>query len=252
MSGSTVLARQPSRALRATAFAGASAGLAVAAHRLAGGQVPGATTIALATASLLLLGGILSARQRSGRQITALVLLTQTVLHVSFMLSTGMWSGPSSAVTGGGSATPSTSMLARMLFCFTGNVQPTDAQITAAMSRIGTSHLTLGAGGAAGHMATMGMNDNPLTAGGLAMISAHLLAALVMAWWLRRGERAAWAALERAVAALRWPSVAGLAPAGPASLQVFAGLWLPMQQVWGSGLAGRGPPASARLTTLIA
>lgn len=54
--------------------------------------------------------------------------------------------------------------------------------------------------------------------GGLAMTIAHITAALVAAWWLRRGERAAWALARRMAALSAYPlwalrSLAALADA---------------------------------------
>jgi hypothetical protein len=59
--------------------------------------------------------------------------------------------------------------------------------------------------------------------GGLTMTIAHIAAALVAAWWLRRGERAAWTLARRTAAMAAYPvrafrSVAALADA--ASLDV--------------------------------
>jgi hypothetical protein len=219
----------------------------VAAHRLAGGIVPGLTTIAMAAGLLLLFGGVLSCRERSGPQIAVLVLVTQALLHLSFMLST-----MSHTMSGGMSSAPlSTAELAKMLFCFPGTATPSAAQVASAMSGVDTSHLTAAATPSTMHMAWQ-MNDNPFTPAGLGMLSAHLVAAAVMAWWLRRGERAAWSVIDRVITTLATARVRQPAPSTPTRLQVVAELWLPTQQVWGSGRAGRGPPTARRLNILTA
>jgi hypothetical protein len=235
------------RLVRAGVFAGASTALGVSAHRLAGGAVPGLTTITVAAGLLLLLGGVLSRRERSGPQLTVLVLVTQALLHLSFMLST------MSHTMGAGMSSPaplSTAELAKMLYCFPGTATPSAGQVATAMSGMDTSHFTA-ATPATMHMAGQ-MNDNPFTAAGLLMLSAHLVAAAAMAWWLRRGERAAWTVIDRVITTLTTARVPQLAPNTPPRLQVVAELWLPTQQVWGSGRAGRGPPTAGRLNLLTA
>ena len=220
-------------------FAAASTALAVSAHRLAGGVVPNPRTITLDAGLLLLLGGVLSRRERSGLQITVLVLVTQALLHVSFMLST------MSHTMAGGMSSPaplSTAELAKMLFCFPATATPSAAQVATAMSGMDTSHLTAAAPSTM-HMAGQ-MNDNPFTAAGLGMLSAHLVAAAAMAWWLRRGERAAWTVIHRVITTLTTTRVPQLTPNAPIRLQAVIDVWLPTQQVWGSGRAGRGPPTT--------
>ncbi|GHI03042.1 hypothetical protein AQI88_02400 [Streptomyces cellostaticus] len=76
---------------------------------------------------------------------------------------------------------------------------------------------------------------------------AHLLAALVASWWLRRGEAALWSLLRRAVTLLPglaawWRGTPLPAPAGPA-LRVPAGQELPCRLLLRHAVSRRGPPA---------
>ena len=73
----------PGRLLRAGTFAVASVGMAVVAHRLAGGHAP-ASAVGAAAALLFGLGVLLSRRERRGWQIAVLSWGTQAVLHVGF------------------------------------------------------------------------------------------------------------------------------------------------------------------------
>lgn len=242
----------PIRLLRTGVFAVASTALALSAHRLAGGEVPGATTITLALAVLLALGTALSRRERSGLQITVVVLVTQALLHVGFMLPT-MSTSMSSSMPGG-TSTPvplSSAALAKLLFCFPDTAAPPAAKVTAAMSGMDTSHLSRPPMTTATQVAAH-MSDNPFTVAGLGMLTAHLLAAAAMAWWLRRGERAAWSVVERVVTTLISRPVAVLVAGRPERLRTVDDMWLPTQRVWGSGLAGRGPPGADRLAALTA
>ena len=185
----------------------------------------------------------LSGRERRGGQIAVLVLATQALLHVGFMASS-MSTTMSGSMPGSSSAmTPA--MLAKMFLCFPAGVTPTADQIATAMAGIDTSRLTSPA--TAGHM-----SDNPFTAAGLGMLCAHLVAAAVMAWWLRRGERAAWSGLQRAITVLTASSSRTLPAWTTPSVPAAVDVWVAVQQVWGSGLAGRGPPAPARPISLFA
>lgn len=228
----------PARLARAGVFATTSAVLAVAAHRLAGGRVPSGLVILTAIALLFLAGTAVSGRERRGGQIAILVLATQALLHVGFMVSTMSTSMP------GSSSAMTPAMVAKMFLCFPAGVTPTSDQIASATAGIDTTRLTAAA---AGHM-----SDNPFTAIGLGMLCAHLAAAAAMAWWLRRGERAAWSVLQRVVTVLtastRRAIPAWTTPPVPAAVDV----WVVVQRVWGSGLAGRGPPAPVRPNFLFA
>jgi hypothetical protein len=85
--------------------------------------------------------------------------------------------------------------------------------------------------------------------GGLspAMISAHLLAAVLSAWWLWRGERSAWALARRLVRRIvPWFAVVlAPAPARP-SIPRTVLVVRPVVAVLRHSLVLRGPPARSR------
>ena len=159
--------------LRSAVFAASSVTLAAVAHILGGGASPRACVVLAATGLLVLLGLAAGREERSGWQIAALVLSTQLVLHVAFMLT-----APATA-TG-------TGLLGRVLICHSGP-RPVDPALTDAVRRSIGQVAAAGAGQAGSHS----------TAGMLPMLMTHLLAAGFMAFWLRRGERAIWAAARR-------------------------------------------------------
>lgn len=77
---------------------------------------------------------------------------------------------------------------------------------------------------------------------GMGMTVAHLLAAVVAAWWLRRGERAAWTFARRAFARLVHPLVLSHDPvvvAVPCTVLVVHLMVMLLRHV----LVLRGPPA---------
>ncbi len=103
-----------------------------------------------------------------------------------------------------------------------------------------------GQGGGHGH-AQYGGHDVP-AAGGLGMTLAHLGAAVVSAWWLRRGERAVWRLARKVAAALarRAPALlADPAPARPESgaAPEAAHTLRPSGAVLRHVLVRRGPPS---------
>ncbi|MEU5540221.1 hypothetical protein [Streptomyces sp. NPDC020362] len=78
--------------------------------------------------------------------------------------------------------------------------------------------------------------------------AAHVLAALVASWWLRRGEAALWSLLRRAAALVPagllawWRGTRPPAPAGPA-LRVPDGPEPPRRPALRHAVSRRGPPA---------
>ncbi|MFC9975023.1 MFS transporter [Spirillospora sp. NPDC127200] len=90
--------------------------------------------------------------------------------------------------------------------------------------------------------------------GGTAMTLAHLGAALVAAWWLRRGEAAAWSLARRVAAATgaswrglftaRAPAALPVRPVVPASAPDRSAVRAPLRHV----LISRGPPAPLSTT----
>ena len=170
------------RVLRAGVFALLSTLLAAAAHRIGGGTIPGLAVTGPAVLVLFLVGLSLTRRERGGRSISALVLLTQLLMHAGLVL------GPA-LIDGGGQS--QTALWGKLLFCHHGGKAVSAAQIEQARVALGVSHVNLPSTAAApGAFVSSAM---------VAMLAAHLLAAAAMAWWLRRGERAAWRRVLRVV-----------------------------------------------------
>ena len=217
------------RVVRAAVFAASCLSLAVGAHRLGGGMQATPTAMVAAVVVLFGFGLVWGRRERRGPVITAVVLASQLALHALFELM------PMRAMAASGTD-PELNRWAAMLLC-------SDAGHPATIAQVNAARVLLGLGPLPTAPTTMHM-ASPFTAGGAAMLAMHVGAALVMAWWLRRGERAAWSAAGRVVAvivaAARWS--AARVPASRAPRPV-GGAWTPRPWAWGSGLAGRGPPA---------
>ncbi|GAA1818060.1 hypothetical protein [Actinomadura chokoriensis] len=89
---------------------------------------------------------------------------------------------------------------------------------------------------------------------GLVMTLAHCVAALVAAWWLRRGERAAWAMARRVAAAADRPvrlllgllAVEPAASPRPAPVLPVADVAAALGRVLRHQVVERGPPARSR------
>jgi len=222
--------RWPSRTARSGVFALATVGLAVAAHRLGGGQSPGGVIGGAAGVVVFLASWLLARRERSGRLIGLLVVITQTVLHVVFTF-TGMATMPPPAPGG----SPSTAMWAKLLFCHHTGPPVTATQVITARAQLG---ITAPPSPPAAPMHTMSV----LSAGALLMLAAHLVAALVMAWWLRRGERAAWQIARRVIGDLLPAHRHVLCLPGRESLRQLGRGWVPSQPIWASAVTSRGPP----------
>ncbi|MER5794925.1 hypothetical protein [Streptomyces sp. NPDC001980] len=184
------------RSLRAAVFAAVCVLLAAAGHGLAMGDMPPLWADAAGFAAVFALGRALAGRERGLPEIGVGMLLTQAGLHFGF--------DAARAVT------------------------PAAPAPTMTMARINLHGHAM-----AGMSKMSGMGDvvrqhphvHVLTAHATL---AHVVAALVAAWWLRRGEAALWSLLRRTAAlvpglAAWWrdaplPAPAGgprLAPAGP-------------------------------------
>jgi hypothetical protein len=87
----------------------------------------------------------------------------------------------------------------------------------------------------------------PPSPGGGAMTAAHVAAAVVSAWWLRRGERAIWDLAKRVAAGVLGrvlPPAPPSPPAAPRPLAMAVPGLRPACAVLRHVLARRGPPAS--------
>ncbi|WP_217552101.1 hypothetical protein [Streptomyces sp. GbtcB6] len=180
------------RSLRAAVFAAVCVLLAAAGHGLAMGDLPPLWADAAGFVAVFALGRALAGRERGLPEIGVGMLLTQAGLHFGFDAARA--------------ATPA----------------PAPVMTMAPMRMHG--HAMAGMGGGAG-MAQLHPHVHVLTAHATV---AHVVAALVASWWLRRGEAALWSLLRRTAAlvpglAAWWhdaplPAPADgprLAPAGP-------------------------------------
>ncbi|MEU6770116.1 hypothetical protein [Streptomyces sp. NPDC046759] len=215
------------RALRAAVFAAVCVLLGAAGHGLAMGDMPPLWADAAGFVAVSALGWTLGARERSLPGIGTAMLLTQAALHLGF----------DAAHRATGRAAMSGHLMGVMP---AGTMAPTRADPAGptAMPAHAVAQM-------------MGMTDvhpaahQHITAHATA---AHLLAALVASWWLRRGEAALWSLLRRAVALVpglvAWwrdaplPGSAGRAPRVPAVLEP------PRLALLRHAVSRRGPPVS--------
>lgn len=233
--GLTALApgRWPQRVARAVVFALVSVGLAVGAHRVGGGMTADPRVDATGGLALVLLGLALTGRERSGRVIGAVVVASQAVLHVGFDLTAQPDpTGPSPIMA-----------WARMLWCADGTHPTSLAQVNAARAGIGMGPLSAGA--------PMAHMPATVSAAGLGMLAAHLSAAVATAWWLRRGERAAWS-LTLSIVASALPTLIVLVPTVERVCSITGRIWSPARHSWAAALSGRGPPAGVVVWSITA
>ncbi|GGN27714.1 hypothetical protein [Streptomyces fuscichromogenes] len=155
------------RSLRAAVFAAVCVLLAAAGHGLAMGDLPPLWADAAGFAAVFALGRALAGRERGLPEIGAGMLLTQAGLHFGFDAARAVTPGPVHAMN-------MTSM--RM-----------------------HGHAATGVARMAGMtgMAQRHPHVHILTAHATV---AHVVAALVASWWLRRGEAALWSLLRRTAA----------------------------------------------------
>ncbi|MFJ3304103.1 hypothetical protein ACIPSA_13425 [Streptomyces sp. NPDC086549] len=204
------------RSLRAAVFAAVCVLLAAAGHRFATGDMPPVWADGAGFLGVFLAGWLLGGRERSLPGIGAAMLATQAGLHIAFDVA-----HPHAAGSARGTRTVSMDGHAEVA--------------------VGPAHSLFGLAAAAlAHAREM---STPATA-------AHLLAALVASWWLRRGEAALWSLLRRAAAfvpllVVSWRRGAPVplpAPAGgPGRAHAEAG---PLRQLLlRHAVRRRGPPA---------
>ncbi|MEU6534764.1 hypothetical protein [Streptomyces sp. NPDC047000] len=207
------------RSLRAAVFAVVCVLLAVAGHRLGTGVAPPVWAGGAAFLGVFGVGFVLGGRERSLLGIGAAMLGTQGVLHIVFE-TVGPYGVPGAA--GDGMGRDATTMGAQSMGPHAMGSGPFTAGVVAHVHEMGT----------------------PVTA-------AHLLAALLAAWWLRRGEAAVWGLLRHAARAV--PALAGMwrllaapvaLPAGPPGVPCAAARPVPLRQsLLRHTVRRRGPPS---------
>ncbi|MER6920397.1 hypothetical protein ABT314_15520, partial [Streptomyces spiralis] len=168
------------RSVRALVFAAVCVLLAAAGHGLAMGDMPSLWADGAGFLGVFAAGWLLGGRERSLPGIGATMLATQACLHVAFDAAR-----PRTAYTGGrGGSFPAMPSMASMPVSAHG---PDSAAANGMHTVFAHAHaLPLPA------MPTHELSRHA--------VAAHVLAALVASWWLRRGEAALWSVLRRAVA----------------------------------------------------
>jgi hypothetical protein len=169
------------RSLRAALFAAACVVLAAAAHTLSMGVTPGFRAMAAGFSIVAVPAFLAGSREQSLRGICAAMGLVQVGLHLLFDAATG--TAASSSMAGMTGMTSMTGMPGM------------DGSGAMVMAR---------------HHAMSGQ-----------AVAAHALAALLAAWWLRRGEAALWTLLRHAAALapalVRWLRTRTGPPVAPAA-----------------------------------
>ncbi|MFF5012643.1 hypothetical protein [Streptomyces sp. NPDC001165] len=201
------------RSLRAAVFAAVCVLLAAAGHGLATGDMPPVWADGVGFLGVFVTGWLLGGRERDLPGIGAVMLATQAGLHIAFDVA-----HPHAVVSAHGIRMSSMD-----------DDAVAHAHTVSALASAALAH--------AHEMAT------PVTA-------AHLLAALVASWWLRRGEAALWSLLRRAAAfvpslAAAWwrgaPVPLPTTPGGPGRTRAEV---VPLRQLLlRHAMRRRGPPA---------
>lgn len=211
------VAATPMRALRAGVFATVMALLAVLAHAAAGAMLPSAGVVVAAGLFLTLVVYPLTTRERGLPVVLAATAAAQVGLHVVFTLAMAPTCRPGPAGASG-----------------------------SVMAGMGTPGISVGGGCGSSSWTEMGSR------GGVSMTATHVVAGLVSAWWLRRGERAVTRLLRLLYPALRrWSFGTTLPTAGLFKARVArwtvtgeAGGTLPLGRPHlRRVLSRRGPPA---------
>ena len=166
----------PVRLLRICALTAASMALAVGAHAAGGGRLPGAGGLLLLSAGVALVAGVLTSVRLRGPVLVGVVGIGQWLLHHALMALSGL-GGPAQTLT-------------------------VHAQHGSMTIHADGSAATMGLGHGAGDSATM--------------LGWHVVATVLTAWLLARGEAALWRVVTRLVSPRpgRRPRVTGRVLAG--------------------------------------
>ncbi|KUM78941.1 hypothetical protein [Streptomyces griseorubiginosus] len=179
------------RSLRAAVFAALCVLLAAGGHTLATGMTPPVWAQAVGFLPVFAAGWLLGGRERSLGAIGAATLTSQTGLHLAFGAA-----GSHSRATRQGMAIPHMTMPHM--------VTPHMVKAHMVTPHMVKPHMAMPHTVKA-HMAMHGMRmiyttTAPPHAVTPHATAAHLSAALLLTWWLRRGEAALWSLLRRSVA----------------------------------------------------
>ncbi|MDX2548285.1 hypothetical protein ACOT81_43810 [Streptomyces sp. WI04-05B] len=200
------------RSLRAAVFAAVCVLLAAAAHALATGGAPSAGADGAGFAGVFAAGWLLGGRERSLPGIGALMLVTQAGLHAAF--------GAFGSV----------------------RVRVMSHAHHAGMHGMHGMRMSYAHAGTTNTMNAMSGHA----------VAAHVVAALVASWCLRRGEAALWSLLRWAVALVpglaAWWRNAPLGPSRTAPGRMSAPDVRPRRLLLRYAVSGRGPPTGIPYT----
>ncbi|HEY3478501.1 MAG TPA: hypothetical protein VGL02_06320 [Streptomyces sp.] len=209
---SSVRAGAGMRLLRAAVFAAVCVVLAAAGHTAASGRTVPVWSLALGWLAVFAVVAPLAGRERSLPGIAAALAVGQLALHTVFATGQACASLPSSAAGSAGAGTgggPDSLMaVAARLVCHAEALTLTPGRATSIVRNAGLDPAALGAPAHSAGTASMagmpGMGTRTTPWGGLThtvlslplcslpMLLAHLLAAVLAGWLLRRGEAALW------------------------------------------------------------
>ncbi|MFF0793051.1 hypothetical protein [Streptomyces spiralis] len=222
------------RSVRAVVFAAVCVLLAAAGHGLAMGDMPSLWADGAGFLGVFAAGWLLGGKERSLPGIGATMLATQACLHVAFDAAR-----PRTAHAGGRGSFPA---MPSMPFMPSTASMPTSAHGPDSAAANGT-HTVFA------HAHALPLPAMPTHELSRHAVAAHVLAALVASWWLRRGEAALWSLLRRAVAGVPrlaswWRGVHAPLPA-PAvrDCRAFAVASPPSSLRLRHAVIRRGPPA---------
>jgi hypothetical protein len=194
------------RLLRATVFSAVCVTLAAAGHVLVSGTGIPLWAVVVAWAGLLCVAGPLAGRERSLPGIALALLGGEVGLHVVFCLGQGT---AAAATVAPADRYHRTVAMAEHLLCGPGAVRLTPSQATRILKQAGIdpiratsgTHLTSGLHASSGMAGMAGMAGHGAHAMSLTsmftlpMLVAHVAAAVITGWVLRRCERELWQAV---------------------------------------------------------
>ncbi|WP_449353259.1 hypothetical protein [Streptomyces shaanxiensis] len=228
------------RSLRAAVFAALCVLLAAGGHTLATGMAPPVWTQAAGFVPVFAAGWLLGGRERSLGSIGAATLASQGGLHLAFGAAP-----PRSMRTSYGMATPHMAM-------------PHMSATHRSIPHMSATHMSV-THVSATHMTMQGMRmmhsaappPHVLAAHAITphATAAHLTAALLLTWWLRRGEAALWSLMRRAVTLLPglaawWRGYGEPAAPAPARPVPDQGTRAPRPLLLRHTVHRRGPPTT--------